>query len=168
MMKYFFSIAAISLALVIISCSKDSGCPYSEPVKVASAGEIDYLQNYVTTNAISATQHSSGIFYTILQNGSNAAPNICSVITAKYKGSLLSNGAVFDSTASNSVLKIELGRLIEGWQRGLPLIRETGKITLYIPPSLGYGAQIAYDNNGNVLIPANSYLKFEIELVDTE
>ena len=168
MMKYFFSIAAIALAAVIFSCSKDSGCPYSEPVKVATADEINYLQSYVNSNALSATQHSSGVFYSITQNGSNAAPNICSVITAKYKGSLLSNGAVFDSTASNSVLKIELGRLIEGWQRGLPLIRETGKITLYIPPSLGYGAQVAYDNNGNVLIPAYSYLKFDIELIDTE
>jgi FKBP-type peptidyl-prolyl cis-trans isomerase FkpA len=52
-----------------------------------------------------------------------------------------------------------LGQLIVGWQKGLPLISSGGKITLYIPPSLGYGSAAAGS------IPANSILIFDIELI---
>lgn len=162
MKKFFTGLLGLSVILLFLSCTKEANCPYSEPTKIASAAEISDLQNYINTNGISASQHPSGVFYTIVQNGSNSAPNICSVITAKYKGTLLSNGTVFDSTAANAVLKIELGQLIEGWQRGLPLIRTGGKINLYIPPSLGYGSA------PYATIPANSYLKFEVELVNVE
>jgi FKBP-type peptidyl-prolyl cis-trans isomerase FkpA len=56
--------------------------------------------------------------------------------------------------------------LIEGWKIGLPLIQKSGKIKLYIPPSLGYGASDIKDNNGVVVIPANSMLIFDVSLVD--
>jgi len=37
---------------------------------------------------------------------------------------------------------------------------------LYIPPSLGYGTHDKYDDQGNLAVPANSYLKFTIHLLD--
>jgi FKBP-type peptidyl-prolyl cis-trans isomerase FkpA len=37
---------------------------------------------------------------------------------------------------------------------------------LYIPPTLGYGSREIKDNLGNVIIPANSILIFDIELLN--
>jgi FKBP-type peptidyl-prolyl cis-trans isomerase len=37
-------------------------------------------------------------------------------------------------------------------------------MTLYIPPYLAYGAQDIKDTNGNVIVPGNSILIFDIGL----
>jgi len=154
---------------ILGSCKKNdnNNCSYIESGMVATAAEISYLNNYLTTNLITASQHSSGVFYNITNAGTRAYPGICSNITVLYTGSLL-NGAVFDSYTGSAGKTFLLGELIPGWQKGLPLIKAGGSIILYIPPSLGYGSAEKRDANGNVVIPANSYLKFTIDLLDVQ
>ena len=154
---------------IFTSCKKSdpAACSYIAPTDVAPASEINYLQNYITTNSITAIQHPSGVFYTLTQQGTGSMPTVCSNITVKYVGSLL-GGGVFDSNTSVTGAKFVLGSLILAWQRVLPMLKTGGSITLYIPPSLGYGAHEIKDNQGNVIIPANSYLKFTIELLDVQ
>ena len=62
----------------------------------------------------------------------------------------------------------QLGQVIVGWQKGLPLISKGGDITLYIPPTLGLWSQQVQDSHGNVVIPGNSYLIFNINMVDIQ
>ena len=52
-------------------------------------------------------------------------------------------------------------RLISGFKEGLQQLKVGDKAILYIPSHLGYGAQAQGD-----VIPANSDLIFEIELVE--
>lgn len=167
-MKTLFFLILFTSAL-FVSCKKNEPmqCAYSAPGSVATTAEISYLQNYITTNNINAIQHASGVFYTIVNPGMGSSPTVCSNITVKYVGNIL-GGGVFDSNTSVTGVKFELGRLILGWQRVLPILKTGGSITLYIPPSLGYGSTAINDNNGNILIPANSYLKFDIELLDVQ
>jgi FKBP-type peptidyl-prolyl cis-trans isomerase FkpA len=101
------------------------------------------------------------VFYKITNTGTGAVPGVCSGITVKYTGTLLS-GSQFDQNTTG--FSAVLGQLIVGWQKGLPIIKAGGSITLYIPPSLGYGSQDIRNNSGTVVIPANSNLKFTIEL----
>ncbi len=61
-----------------------------------------------------------------------------------------------------------LGGLIPGAQKGLQLIKKGGKIDLYIPPSLAYEERVILNQAGDTVIPPNSYLKFEFELVDVQ
>jgi FKBP-type peptidyl-prolyl cis-trans isomerase FkpA len=86
------------------------------------------------------------------------------VVTTGYIGKFTS-GSVFDQQTS---FTYQLGSLIEGWKKGLPLIGKSGSITLYIPPSLGYGAVDVKDGQGHVVIPANSILIFDIDLIDVQ
>lgn len=158
----------ISSILFLTACKKDtSKCEYTESTVTATSSERTYIENYLTTNSITALQHSSGVFYTINAAGTGGTANVCSVIRIKYSGYLF-NGTLFDYYTASSGISFVLGQLIAGWQKGLPLVASGGTITLYIPPSLGYGAVDKRDANGNIIIPANSYLKFVIEVLDVQ
>ena len=156
----------IILALGFSSCLKGSNsCSFSACATVAPASEIQAVQNYLTTNSITATQHCSGLFYRIENAGTGATPGACSNISVKYKG-YFTNGTVIDQRTT--AVSLSLGNAIRGWRCGIPLIKTSGRIVLYIPPSLAYGNQDLRDQNGNILIPANSVLIFEIDLVSVD
>jgi FKBP-type peptidyl-prolyl cis-trans isomerase FkpA len=127
-----------------------SGCKKSETQET--------LEAYITKAGITdAVKDTRGFYYKIVTEGAGANPAPTSKVTIFYKGTL-TNGSIFDQTGSNPAT-FNLNQLILGWQYGLPLIKPGGKIILYLPPSLGYGAQAAGS------IPANSVLIFEIQLV---
>ena len=156
-MKNWFYVSAF-LIVGLAACKKDEGCKSTAPTTVASAAESTNLQNYLTANNITATQ-KNGMYYTISTQGSGTSPNLCSTITVDYVGNLINNttdGAQFDASQPNKPLVTSLNNLIAGWQVVLPLVKAGGTVTLYIPPSLGYGSQASGP------IPANSYLKFLI------
>jgi FKBP-type peptidyl-prolyl cis-trans isomerase FkpA len=149
-------LGVFSLVLFLFgSCMKKFECNYDACAYAAPAPEIQALQDYITNQGIVATQHCSGVFYRIEAAGTGKSPDACSNIGFRYKGTLL-NGTVFDE--ATSTVYYSLGYLIAGWKNVVPLLKEGGKIVMYIPPSLGYGSQ-AQDN-----IPANSYLMFEMNL----
>ena len=158
MKKWFYVLALFGLAFS--GCKKDEGCKTPAPTITASAAEKTNLQNYLLANSITATE-KNGMFYVISAQGTAASPNLCSKITVDYVGKLIngtSDGAQFDASQPNSPFTSNLSNLIQGWQVVLPLVKAGGTVTLYIPPSLGYGAQASGP------IPANSYLKFVITL----
>ncbi len=84
-------------------------------------------------------------------------------ISVNYVGAL-ADGTVFDASAKHggpATFQIGVGQLIKGWDIGIPGMKVGGKRKLIVPPSLGYGSQ----NVGNGLIPPNSTLVFEVELL---
>jgi FKBP-type peptidyl-prolyl cis-trans isomerase FkpA len=74
-------------------------------------------------------------------------------------------GKKFDSSKDRGQpfsTMIGVGRVIKGWDQGVPGMQVGGQRILLIPPDMGYGAK----DVGNGLIPANSTLMFEVELID--
>lgn len=103
----------------------------------------------------------SGIYYDIQETGVGGSPRINSNIKAHYRGTLLS-GKEFDSSyKKNRPMEIQLSQVVAGWQEALPMLQKGGKGTFIIPSRLAYGPQ-AFGN----IIPANSCLIFEMELLD--
>lgn len=159
----------ILFCVVITGCIKnDTKCRYVDSKVIAPTTEIDSLQKVLADSGITASQHPSGFFYKISGAGTGTGiTNLCSNATVTYKGSYF-NGQVFDSTATGNVATFQLGQVIVGWQMGLPLVSKGGDITLYVPPSLAYGPNPVRDTQGNVLLPGNSYLIFNIHVVDIQ
>ncbi len=87
-------------------------------------------------------------------------------VTVNYVGAL-AGGKKFDSSYDRNQpfpFILGAGQVIKGWDIGVSGMKVGGKRKLIIPPELGYGSQ----DVGNGLIPANSTLIFEVELLKVE
>jgi len=82
---------------------------------------------------------ASGLQYRIIEAGKGKAPGPADQVTVNYRGTLI-NGNEFDSSYQrNEPSTFALNGVIKGWTEGLQLIKEGGKIQLFIPPPLAYG-----------------------------
>lgn len=101
--------------------------------------------------------------------GAEAKPG--TIVSILYTGKL-QDGTVFDSSSAheNQPLVFTLGAqgLIPGFQIGVNGMKVGGERQLIIPPSLAYGTQDVKDQTGKVIIPANSTLIFDVQLVDVK
>lgn len=166
-MKKILAVSVTALVLLASCVKTDNKCGYTDSTVIAPASEVQALKDSLTAHGINATQDPSGFFYTINSQGSGASvTNLCTVLTVAYKGSFLS-GKVFDSTATGTTANFQLGGVIVGWQKAIPLINKDGDITVYIPPSLGYGPN-NYPSNSNPAIPGGSNLVFTVRVVDIQ
>lgn len=98
--------------------------------------------------------------------GSGAEAKNRDTISAHYVGTL-SSGQKFDSSYDRGEpfsFVLGSGTVIQGWDLGLVGMKVGGKRKLVIPPGLGYGNR----DVGNGIIPPNSTLYFDVELVGTE
>ena len=165
MRKIFSKLTSLFiLSLFIITafsgCLKtedQQNCDFDPCAMKAPASEIQEVEAYLAANNLQATQHCSGVFYHIVEEGSGATPTVCNNVDVTYSGKL-TNGDQFD--ASTTPVSFSLGYLIRSWQIGIPLIKKGGRIILYVPPSFGYGDRQAGD------IPPNSILIFDVSLLD--
>ncbi len=168
MTKNLFLFLFIFVIAVAGCKKKDNSCGFPVSNVIAPASEQEALLDSLTARGIDATLAPSGFYYKINQPGDGASPtSLCSTLAVYYRGGFL-NGVAFDSTADNKPAIFQLGQVIGGWKKGLPLIKKGGDITLYIPPSLGYGTKDVKDNNGNMVIPANSNLVFRVQLLEVQ
>ena len=103
----------------------------------------------------------SGVMYKIISRSPNpgAQPTVADNVTINYEGKLL-NGHVFDSSyARNQPADFPLSCLVPAWQEVIPLLHVGDEVTLYTPPSQGYGERDMGE------IPPNSTLIFRIQLL---
>ena len=83
-------------------------------------------------------------------------------VAVHYVGVSFSNGKQFDSSWDRGTpfdFPLGAGRVIQGWDFGVTGMREGGRRTLVIPPSLGYGPR------GMGPIAPNETLVFIVDLV---
>lgn len=104
-------------------------------------------------------RHPSGLLYKVLQQGTGTqSPNLRSIVSVHYKGTLI-NGRVFDNSwERNCPEALRVADVIDGWQIALQMMHVGDRWLVYIPYELGYGTRTSGP------IPGFSTLIFEIEL----
>jgi FKBP-type peptidyl-prolyl cis-trans isomerase FkpA len=93
-----------------------------------------------------------------LEAGDGRVPQEGEFAVIKYEGRL-ADGTVFDAN-DEAPFPIQEGATIPGFDQAMRQLRMGGRYRVYIPASLGYGAE------GRGPIPANADLVFDVELLD--
>jgi FKBP-type peptidyl-prolyl cis-trans isomerase len=114
----------------------------------------------VSKGTLDTTGNESSVYYHIVKQGTGKPIKVTDTVTVFYKGSLLSDGRIFDQTKEKPAA-FPLNRLIKGWQLAVPKINVGGTIKVIIPSGLAYGIRSRSKD-----IPANSVLVFDIEVLE--
>lgn len=124
--------------------------------------EIEKVEKEIANRWPKAIKTPSGLQYVVLKEGDGKAyPKYGQKVTVHYTGTLL-DGRMFDSSVHRGEpATFAVGQVIEGWNEALQTMSKGEKRTLIIPPELGYGVH-GYPG----IIPPNSYLIFDVELLD--
>jgi len=137
--------------------------PLAEERKAAAAHESDAQGKALIARAAAekgARKGGGGIIYRSLREGSGATPKASDTVTVNYRGTL-PDGHEFDSSYKRGKpADLPLGGVIKCWSTGLQMMKVGGKAKLTCPPQTAYG-----DHNVGGVIPPNSTLTFEIELL---
>ena len=138
----------------------------ASPAVVAQLKKDDaVLQEYIKKNSLTMQKTASGVYYQVLKPGTGSKPKAGQTVSVNYNGTLLS-GKLFDSSdkAGKPIdFPIGQGAVIPGWDEGIALLNKGSKAILLIPSSLAYGPRAMGTD-----IPADSPLRFEVELVDVQ
>ena len=145
-----------TLAIILTAAVLIVGCK-STP-KTEQAGGAGSTSDTTTT--------PSGLKYVDLKIGEGSMPETGQKVTVHYTG-WLTDGQKFQSSKDiNQPYSFVLGQrqVIKGWDEGLATMKAGGVRKLIIPPDLAYGDKA----KGGGLIPPNSTLIFEVELLAVE
>lgn len=148
-MKTLFSF--LVLTLLLFSCNKIE----------TSQDLIDdkIITDYLSTNKLTATKTSSGLYYKIDSIGAGKIVNPTNTIYIKYTGKL-TNDTIFDQNLNGTYLSLKTA--INGFKEGLSYFNVGGKGKLFIPSKLAYG------KNSVGKVPSNSVLIFDIEVIEIQ
>jgi FKBP-type peptidyl-prolyl cis-trans isomerase FkpA len=105
-----------------------------------------------------------GIVVKHTKPGTGASPVAADTVRVHYRGKL-ENGTEFDSSYKRGKpTSFPLGGVIPCWTAGLQKLKVGGAATLTCPPATAYGSREV----GGGLIPPNSTLTFDVELLAIE
>lgn len=106
---------------------------------------------------------NTGLQYRILSEGKGDSPKATDQVKTHYRGKLI-DGTEFDSSyARGEPVTFPVNGVIPGWTEALQMMKPGSKWELFIPSNLAYGEQGIGD-----VIPPNSVLTFEVELISVE
>lgn len=109
-----------------------------------------------------AVKTSSGLIYLSLKEGSGASPAATDTVKVNYRGTL-ADGREFDSSYKRGTpAEFPLNKVIKCWTEGVQMMKPGGKAKLVCPPDIAYGKE------GPGIIPPNSTLFFEVELLEVK
>lgn len=123
------------------------------------------IDEYLATNSINAIRDTTGLRYVITQLGIGIKPSLYGQVKIKYSGRLMSDGTEFynGTVEPTDEFDSRVINYIYGLQVALTKLPDGSKATLYIPSGLGFGALSI--NSGTAILPANSNLIYDVELL---
>jgi peptidylprolyl isomerase len=106
----------------------------------------------------------TGIYYVIKTEGTGSKPASGKKIEVHYTGMFM-DGRTFDSSRDRKeTFKFNVGsrQVIPGWDASLLDMKKGERRIIILPPDMAYGSRGA----GNGLIPPDSWLVFDVELIN--
>ena len=164
-LRILFLALPATAALTMTACKKDTTT--ATGFQDYAAIDEDIIKKYIADNKITnAQRQASGLYFVPLTTEPNAVAAVKGkTVSVIYTGQFM-NGTVFDASSKNGNTPFSFllgnGDVIKGWDEGIALMHKGEKALLLIPSALAYGP------TGRGPIPANSVLRFQVELVDVK
>lgn len=149
-------VAGFVAALAAAGCVEKLSAPSCTPMTWGVA----------STNADTITT-TRGLKYIPGDTGSGDATSWCTTVAVHYTGYY--NGNKFDSSRDLDralLFTPGLGSLIDGFEQGVIGMPSCATRRLVIPPELGYGSDPVVNDSGQVLVPPNSVVVFDVEVLE--
>lgn len=125
---------------------------------------MEFSQASVSGDTITTT---TGLRYIEGQPGSGLVEEWCRTLAIHYTGSLLDGTQIESSRDINQpiVFTPGLSALIDGLEQGVIGMRTGGTRRLIIPPELAFGSEPRRNAAGVIIVPANSTVIYDIEVL---
>jgi FKBP-type peptidyl-prolyl cis-trans isomerase FkpA len=133
--------------------------------QAAQAKEDSILAIYLKKNNITTQPTRSGLIYIEDVKGTGPMAQAGHTVKVHYTGRLL-DGTKFDSSVDRNLpfeFEVGKGKVIKGWDEGIPKMSVGGKARLIIPSKIAYGERGAPPS-----ISPYSTLVFEVELLEVK
>jgi len=141
---------------------RNSASAAAARVRVQREGDIAQIERKYP----GATVRPSGLRWVVQKPGTGPKPQTGGTAAVNIKGMLLS-GKLFDNsdlTGGARDIVVGTGKVIPGLDEALKDMSAGEKRTVIVPPELAFGTR-GLDRGQENVIPPNSFLVFEIELV---
>jgi peptidylprolyl isomerase len=138
------AVAATSIALMLSACAGHGAAASGATTTTPPAASPSPSADAGPTVSIPPGPPPTTLERQDLRVGHGARAARGDTVTVQYVGVAWSTRQVFDSSWSRNQpisFKLGAGRVIPGWDRGVPGMRVGGRRELVIPPRLAYGAQ---------------------------
>ena len=150
--------AEAALQDLLLQMQKKKEADEAASAKKALDEQAAFLAKNIMDSTVKTTP--KGVQYKVLKDSAGISPKASDKVKVHYIGSLL-NGTEFDNSVKRGEpLEFPVNAVIEGWQDLLQVMKEGMKVKAWIPSALAYG-----EAGVPPLIPANSLLVFEVELL---
>ncbi len=163
---------ALTLAamLTLVACGEKpkadqpAATPAAAPVAPATPGAADpataTFAPALAVDVAKMTHTANGLYYQDLVVGTGARADSGKTISVHYTG-YLADGTMFETSTKGTPIEFPLGqgRVVQGWDQGLPGMKVGGKRQLVIPSALGYG------DRGQGPILGGAIMIFTVELM---
>jgi FKBP-type peptidyl-prolyl cis-trans isomerase len=157
-----------------VSCGYPDPYTSTGPVANESPGAASPspgADNFNDGAGLPVVTYPDGLQIIDLKVGTGATARAGEKATVQYTGWFTSGGKPFDTSRRAGspafTFQIGAGRVIAGWEEGIPGMEVGGKRKLIVPGDLAYGPNGRTDpNTGAVIIPGNATLIFEVELIN--
>jgi FKBP-type peptidyl-prolyl cis-trans isomerase len=126
----------------------------------------EYLEknkDFLESNNYTATRTSSGLYFILTDSTSNLKPQVGKRVFVNYVGKFLDD-RIFDQNQDGTFwYEHGTGKVVNGFDEGISLMRNKEKAIILVPSHLGYGPRGSYG-----AIPPNAVLRFDLELVNIQ
>jgi peptidylprolyl isomerase len=145
----------VACSALILSCIDPITAP---PCTSTSLSTASTSGDTVTTN--------TGLRYIENEPGNGGLVDWCRAVAIHYDAYLL-DGTKFDSSSVVGPLLFTpgVGDLIDGLEQGVVGMRVPGTRRLIIPSTLGFGSEPRRNENGDIVVPANTTVVYDVQVI---
>lgn len=154
----------VAAALVLSGCGSDpASMPVTDTAAQSDPSQVEDLSQ-IELDFLAQDEEfetMSGLIYQVMIPAEGPKPNVDSVVTVNYVGTL-TDGTIFDSSFSRGEpATFELSNTIEGFQEGIQLMSVGSRYRFTMPSDIAYGEQ----GVGEIIGPGDTLI-FEVELLE--